>query len=68
MNVNPLNNAHLKVGEKLICVQDVEFSNGEKHFLGQTFIVEPETQAYFSLFTRYKGGATIYTYYIKIPS
>ena len=31
MNINPNNNQHLKVGEKVICVKDVSFSDGTTH-------------------------------------
>lgn len=68
MNLIPNNNAHLKVGEKVICIQDVIFSNGVKHSVGEVLTVEPDTQAYFSLFTRYRNGTTDFTYYIKIPN
>jgi hypothetical protein len=49
--MNPNHNAHLKVGERVVCTKDISFCNGSKHETGQILTVEPETQAYFSLFT-----------------
>jgi len=45
------NNAHLKVGDQVICTETVIFLYGEKHVKGEKYTVEPDTQAYFSLFT-----------------
>lgn len=54
--MNHKNNAHLKVGEKVICVADMSFSDGSVHKRGETYTVEPETSAYFSLFTQRKDA------------
>lgn len=59
-----LNNAHLKVGEKVICTKDVDFIDGLEHRRGQVVTVEPETQAYYSLFT----GNTEDSRYLKIET
>lgn len=49
--MNHKHNAHLKVGERVICTRDVKFCDGTSHKRGNTYTVEPDTQAYFSLFT-----------------
>lgn len=64
MNINQNNNAHLKVGEKVICVKDVSFSDGTSHKQGQVLTVEPPTQAYFSLFT--SSISRDWAYYFKL--
>lgn len=64
MNINPNNNQHLKVGEKVICVKDVSFSDGTTHKQGQVLTVEPPTQAYFSLFT--SSVSRDWAYYLKL--
>lgn len=64
MNINQKNNAHLKVGEKVICTKDVTFVDGTTHKRGQVFTVEPPTQAYFSLFT--SSISRDWAYYLKL--
>lgn len=64
MNINRDNNAYLKVGEKVICTQDVTFSDGTSHKRGEVFTVEPNTQAYFSLFT--SNASKPWAYYLKL--
>lgn len=64
MVINPKNNAHLKVGEQVICTQDVTFSDGTAHKRGEVFTVEPKTQAYFSLFT--SNTSKPWAYYLKL--
>jgi hypothetical protein len=56
------NNAHLKVGEKVICIKNVYFPDNTSHQKGEMFVVEPKTQAYFSLFT----GIDDFCNYLKI--
>ena len=51
IEINPRNNAQLKVGDEVICTSPVTFIDSHTHNRGDTFIVSPETQAYFSLFT-----------------
>ena len=51
MTINPNNNAHLKVGDQVVCTKDVDFSDGTSHKRGMVYNVEPASQAYFSLFT-----------------
>lgn len=53
---SPANNAHLRVGERVICAETTEFCNGEKHYKGKIYTVEPDTSAYFSLFTGIHRG------------
>jgi hypothetical protein len=45
------NNAHLKIGERVVCSKTINFIDGTTHYRGKTYMVEPDTQAYFSLFT-----------------
>lgn len=47
----PRHNAHLKVGEKVICTGDIQFLDGTVHWRGNLFTIQPDDQAYFSLFT-----------------
>lgn len=49
--MNHRNNAHLKIGDEVMCLENVSFSNGEKHEAGKVYVVEPDTQVYFFLFT-----------------
>jgi hypothetical protein len=51
LNFSSHNNAHLKVGERVICSKTIHFQDGSTHYRGKIYTVEPDTQAYFSLFT-----------------
>jgi hypothetical protein len=64
MNINRNNNAHLKIGEKVICTKDVNFADGASHKRGEVYTVEPSTQAYFSLFTSDVSG--LWADYLKL--
>lgn len=43
--IDPTNNAHLKIGEVVICIQDVSFSDNTQHKKDTKYTVEPSTQA-----------------------
>lgn len=60
------NNAHLKIGDKVQCLRHIIFLDYSKHAAGDIITVEPETQAYLSLFTAEKGQAAPYHLYEKI--